>query len=336
MIKGDTMDEEGFRKFLEERKIDKDTIEASVNLIREFDDFLKKKKTETPSVEDFYEYSAHLISGGENTPENYVALLRYGLFTHNNSLYVAAMEVFDGSEVMENLSKRLCEEFGEDFRNEIFGNLPLPPLGLHPLEKPEYTKKLIPRLEDNLGDRCAEFLNLGLRDRYEEWRKPDRERFLESKNIDEFLRNKRERYIKALEEHHKNGSLYFTQEITTEVLEFIRNDPLIEVGVREGDTILVKKIPHMAKEYLAEPDNQKKGYYYCHCPWVKEALLEKEQPISPVFCNCSAGYYRAYWEIVFDQPVEVEVVESILHGDTVCTFKVHIPKDIKEAINSVD
>ncbi|MBU7018961.1 MAG: hypothetical protein HXS44_15740 [Theionarchaea archaeon] len=329
------MDEEGFRKFLEERKIDEDIIKSSITLVKDFNQFLKKKGIETPSKEDFYEYSTHLIDHKKNTPENYVALLRYGFFTHNNQLCIAAMEVLDGREVMENFSKRLSEEFGEDFRDNIFGDLPLPPLGLHPKEKPEYTKKLMTRLEGTLGDSCALFLNRGLRDRYEEWRKPDRERFLKSENIDEFLRNKREMYIKELEEHLKNGSLYFTQEITKEVLEFIKNDPLIEVGVREGDTIRVRKIPHMAKEYLAESDNQKKGYYYCHCPWVKEALLEKEEPISPVFCNCSAGYYRAYWEIVFDQPVKVEVLESILNGDPVCTFKVHIPKDIK-AKNSVD
>jgi hypothetical protein len=328
------MDEEGFRKFLEEQKMDKDTIEVSVNLVRDFDDFLRKRGNtlDALSTEDFYEYSAVLISRGENTPDTYVTLLRYGLFSHNTTMYVAAMEVLDGSEVMENLSKRLCEEFGEDFRNEIFKKTPLPPLGIHPREKPEYTKKLIPQLAENLGvNRCAEFLNQGLRDRYEEWRKPDRERFLESKTIDEFLKTKRERYIKALKEHHEKGSLYFTQEITADVLEFVRNDPMIEVGVREGDRILVKKIPHMAKEYLMEPDEQKKHYFYCHCPWVKEALLESEQPVSPVFCNCSAGYYRAYWEIVLQQPVEVEVVKSILHGDPICMFAVHLPKDIVEA-----
>jgi hypothetical protein len=327
------MDEEGFRRYLEKNKIEKHTLEASISSVREFDDFLKKKGNiiDTASKEDFYEYSDHLISQEQNTFEPYVSILRYASFINNNDLYVGAMEVLDGREVMENLSNRLREEFGEDFRNKIFENISLPPLGLHPKKKPEYTKKLIPRLQETLGDkRCAEFLNQGLRDRYEQSRKPDREKFLKSKDIDEFLRNRRHEYIKELEEHHKKESLYFTQEITREVLEFIKNDSLIGVGLREGDRIIVKKIPHMAKEYLAEPDEQKKKYFYCHCPWVKEALLESEQPIPPVFCNCSAGYYKAYWEIVLDQPIEVDVVESILDGGDVCTFAVHLPKDIVE------
>ena len=328
------MDEKNFREFLEKNKIDKDTIETSVKAVKEFDDFLKKRGNtiDTSGAEDFYDYSAYLISRGENTFENYVSILRYGRFSNNTDLCVAALEVLDGSEVMENLSKRLCEEFGEDLRNEVFKGMSLPPLGMPPKKKPEYTKKLLPRLIENLGiTRCAEFLNKGLRDRYEQWRKPDREKFLKSKNIDEFLKNRRQEYIKELEEHHEKGSLYFTQEITKEVLEFVKDDPLIEVGVREGNRILVKKIPHMAKEYLMETDQQKKQYFYCHCPWVKEALLESEQPISPVFCNCSAGYYKAYWEIVLDQPIKVTVLESILRGDPICTFEVLLPEDIVEA-----
>ena len=328
------MEEEKFREFLKKYEKEKDTIEASINLIKDFGNFLKKKGTtiDDASTEDFYEYSAYLISQGQNTFENYVSILRYGVFAKNTELYIAAMEVFDGSEVMENLSKRLVEEFGEDFRNEIFEDVPLPPLGLHPEKKPEYTKKLIPRLEESLGvNRCAKFLNQGLRDRYEEWRKPDREKFLKSKNIDEFLKNRRLEYIEELEKLHKEGSLYFTQEITDAVLEFVKNDPFIEVGVREGDQIIVRKIPHMADKYLREPDEQKKHYYYCHCPWVKEALLESQRPVSPVFCNCSAGYYKAYWEIVLDQPVEVDVVKSILSGDSICEFAVHLPRDVVEA-----
>jgi hypothetical protein len=328
------MDEGGFRIFLEERKAKKEEIEASIKDLRRFDDFLKKKGStvDRASSEEFYEYSAHLIGHEKNIYETYSSILRYALFTDNKDLYVATMEVFDGEEVMRNLSKRLTDEFGEEFRNEIFEGISLPPLGIRPQKKPAYTKKLISRLEKKLGTaRCTEFLAQGLRDRYEEWRRPDRKKFLQSKNIDAFLENKRRGYIEELEQHCKNGTLYFTQRITKEVLEFIKNDPAIEVGIREGDTIITKKIPHMAKEYLEEEDEQKKRYYYCHCPWVKEALADSSRPISPAFCNCSAGYYKAYWEIVLDQPVNVEVLGSILNGDPVCTFAVHLPKDIVDA-----
>jgi hypothetical protein len=184
-------------------------------------------------------------------------------------------------------------------------------------------------LENKIGtEKCGKFLNRGLRDRYEESRKPDREKFLKVKNIDEFLTQKHKEFVATLENHHKNGTLFFTQEISKEVLDHVRNDPHIESGVREGHKIIVKKIPHMAQEYLAEEDEHKSRYYYCHCPWVKEAFKESDKPISPVFCNCSAGFYRAYWEIVFDQPVQVDILESLLMGDSSCKFVVHIPASV--------
>jgi hypothetical protein len=223
----------------------------------------------------------------------------------------------------------LANEFDQELRDYVFEGIEVPPLGISPEEKPVYTKKLVARLEEKIGtEACAEFLNPGLRDRYEESRKPDREKFLNAKNIDEFLTQKHTDFVDVLEGHHKNGTLFFTQEITKEVLDHVRNDPYIESGVREGNRIIVKKIPHMAKEYLAEEDEQKKRYYYCHCPWMKEAFKESDKPISPVFCNCSAGFYRAYWEIVFDEPVQVDVLESLLMGDSSCKFAVHIPESV--------
>jgi hypothetical protein len=327
------MDEKKFRKFMEKNNAEKEAIEKSIAHVKEFDDFLKERGTtvDRASAKDFYRYSAYLVEQGKNTLEAYLSMLRYGLIA-NTALYVAAMEVLDGREVMENLSNRLTDEFGEDIRNRVFEGISLPPLGISPEKKPEYTEKLLPRLEKILGiERCSQFLNKGLRDRYEQWRKPDREKFLKSKNIDEFLKNKRSEYIQEMEKHFEEGTLHFTQEITGPVLEFIKNEPHVECGVRKGDIIVVRKEPYNAKEYLRETDEQKKRYYYCHCPWVKEALLKSSQPVSPVFCNCSAGYYRAYWEIVLDQPIEVEVVKSVLSGDLMCEFAVHLPRDVVEA-----
>lgn len=329
------MDTDGFIKFAEEQKFEKSVIDASIRNIQDFNHFLQKSKKDidSASYDDFYEYSTHLISTRTNTPDNYLGILRYGYFKKKNDLIIAAMEVLDGSEVIENFSQRLINEFGEDLRDKIFKGIDLPPLGLHPKKKPAYMKKVVQKFEEKVGTaQCAQFLNKGLRDRYEEWRRPDREKYLKSKNIDAFLEDKRRGFIGELKKHYKEKALFFTQEITREVLEYVKNDPHIETGVREGDIIIIKKIPHMAKEYLQETDEQKKRYFYCHCPWVKEAFRESIKPISHVFCNCSAGYYKAYWEIVLGQPVEVEVLESLLTGAPSCRFAVQLPKDIVQIV----
>lgn len=325
------MDIKGFKQFAEEKKFKKSVVDASVRSILDFNQFLQnsEKDIDTASYDDFYKYSAHLIRTRRNTPDNYLGILRYGYFTGKKDLIIGAMEVLDGSEVIENLSALLVREFNQNFRDEIFKGIKMPPLGMHPEKKPQYMRKLIQRLEKKINsERCARFLNQGLRDRYEEWRKPDREKYLKSENIDVFLKNRRGEFISELEKHCNEKTLFFTQEITQEVIEFVKNDPLIESGVRSGDVIIIKKIPHMTKHYLEETDTRKKRYFYCHCPWVKEAFLESDKPLSPVFCNCSAGYYKAYWEIVLAQPVEVEVLESLLNGDSICKFAVHLPHDV--------
>ena len=322
------MDTDGFRKFLETRKLREEVLETSLKTMQDFDAFMQKKgkSVEAVSRKDFYEYSKNLIDTQQNTSDSYVCILRYGYFKNLKELIIAGMEVLDGSEVVENFSKRLASEFNTELRDYVFSGTDIPPLGISPEEKPEYIRRLVARLEKKIGtEECARFLNRGLRDRYEESRKPDREKFLKSNDIDDFLEQKHKDFVAELETHLKNGTLFFTQEITKEVLEYVKSDAHIESGVRDGDKIIIEKIPHMAKEYLTEEDAQQKRYYYCHCPWVKEALRGLAKPVSPVFCNCSAGFYRAYWEIVFDQPVRVDVLESLLNGDSICKFAVHIP-----------
>ena len=322
------MDIDGFRDFLSSRKIDKKVIESSIATLKDFESFLQRngKDIENVTRKDFYGYSNYLIKSGKNTLDNYISILRYGYFKKIQELIIAGMEVLDGREVIKNFSDRLMNEFSKDLRDRIFDGVEIPALGISQEEKPRYMQKLVARLEENVGvEKCAQFLNKGLRDRYEEARKPDREKFLKSKNLDLFLKEQHRDLVAELETHLREGTLFFTQEITKEVVEHVRNNPYIEGGFRQGDKIIIEKIPHMAKEYLAEKDEHKKRYYYCHCPWVKEAFKESEKPLSPVFCNCSAGFYRAYWEIVFGEDVRVDVLESLLKGDSICKFAVHVP-----------
>ncbi len=321
------MDIAGFKKFLTERKISEDIIDYSVKTVEEFKEFIKKngRDIDNATRDDFYEYSDHLVRSKQNTYEKYVSLLRYGNFAKNRDLTITGLEVLDGSEVFTNFYNRLKEEYGETLRDKVFDGFEMPPLGLRPGQKPAFTKAIISRLEKALDTaKCREFLNKGLRDRYEEWRKPDHDQFLKCKNIDEFLAWKRKKFNEELEQHYKNGTLFFTQEITTEVLEYVKNHPHIETGVREDDRLLITKIPYNAKEYLKETDLNRKRYFYCHCPWVREALPEGGTPIPSIFCNCSAGYYRAYWEIVLGKPVKVEVLDSVLKGGLECRFVVYL------------
>ncbi|MFW9852100.1 MAG: hypothetical protein ACFFDS_04110, partial [Candidatus Thorarchaeota archaeon] len=158
-----------------------DWIEKAISNLQEFQIFLSKRKKSFQDMKqgDFYEFSNYLIENNKNNSVAYESIIGFGHFTNNKNLVIWGREVFDGKEVMENLSKRLTEEYSKEFRDEIFQNLDVPPLGIDPKIKPDYTKKLITRLVKKIGEEEAEkFLAKGLRDSYYEWRKPDRELFL--------------------------------------------------------------------------------------------------------------------------------------------------------------
>ncbi len=97
-------------------------------------------------------------------------------------------------------------------------------------------------------------------------------------------------------------------------------------GVLEGNRVVATKIPKSGHllDYLREKDRAKRRQLYCHCPRVKENL-KSSVTISPIYCYCGAGFYKGIWEETLQEPVEVELLETVLQGDEVCRFAVHLP-----------
>jgi len=96
-------------------------------------------------------------------------------------------------------------------------------------------------------------------------------------------------------------------------------------GIKKGNTIIATKIPKSGylTEYLEEGDTEKKRAVYCHCPRVRDAVKSGTE-ISPTYCYCGAGFYKGIWEYILQQPVQVEVLESVLQGDDVCKIAIHL------------
>ncbi len=335
---GDSMVLDEFNNYLQERELNTDQIKVAIDILKEFSQFLAQhdKSIENAIYDDLHAFSAYLIENEKNSFDNYVSLLRYGHFKKNNELIIASMEILDGSEIFENFSKRLTEEFGSDIRDAIFSDLEVPPLGLHPQKKPEITKQLIERfLAEADREDCIEFLSQGLRDKYTESYRRPRELFLEAGNLDKFLQVKHQNFVKTLEKHFQEKTLFFTQEVDELVIDYVKRDQTIEAGVREGDQVIISKIPYMTKQYLEATDEKNRRYYYCHCPVFREALQEEDQPVDPIFCHCSGGYYKNFWEAVLEQPVKVELRESVLSGNEVCKFALTLPPGVLEKESSL-
>jgi hypothetical protein len=327
------MNADGYRKFLKTRNLSPETAESAVDVVAALEDYLStagsSTSLEAATVEDVHAFSEKLIAEGGNTPEAYMALLRYGMFIKNRALYVTALEFLDGAEAFGNLYSRLGEEYGEAIRDRYFENVTVPPLGTPNTKKPALVQAVLDRFEAADPEACRRLLSHGLRDLQDEWFQDAKTEYESCRDLDEYLAKRAERFVAELAKHQAEGKWWFVQEITDEVIDFVRKHPEVASGVREGNVVYEAKIPYMAKEWLAETDPEMKRYYACHCPWVRESLRKGDVRVSPAFCQCSAAFHKKPWEIIFGQPVHAEVVESILRGDDRCRFAIHLPDSVE-------
>jgi hypothetical protein len=322
------MDRAGFRQVLEQRKVPTDQIERHLSLAERFEQWAQEQGiSEPPTSEDVRAFSALLMKENLNTEDNYVALARYGRFLKNNSIYVGVVELLDGSEALEGLYEKLGQSVGEQKRDEIFAGIEIPPLGTPSSRKPMITQAVMERLERLVDpETCQAILSSGLRHLEDAWYLEERTKYAECGGVDAYLERNGQDFLAQLEQIRDEGGLYFAQPITDEVLDFVRTHPEIAQGVREGNVVYEVKIPYMAQAYLSETDERLKRYYYCHCPWVRESLKEGEVRVSPTFCQCSAGFQKKRWDVIFGQRLRAEIVESVLKGDPWCKVAIHLPE----------
>jgi effector-binding domain-containing protein len=110
------------------------------------------------------------------------------------------------------------------------------------------------------------------------------------------------------------------------VIEFMDRDPgWGERPLREGTVIYSSKAPRNLRGYESAKDEAEKKRAYCFCPLVRNHL-ERGMPFT--FCYCGAGWYRQQWEGAVGKSVQVEIVQSILKGDDICQFAIHLPVDL--------
>jgi hypothetical protein len=327
------VDKEGYRKYLTDREhpIPEPEIVEATKTVERFEAYLKEvgKTLETATGREVNEFSKLLIDENLNTYTNYVALSRYGQFIKNMDLYLAVLELLDGAEVMNVLNERLREHVGEKKRDEILPTNKLPPLGLPPKEKVEVTREILKRMTKALSpEDCKKVLLDVAHGLPRDFRKEEREKYLKAGTIDEYLREKRANAIAELEKHRDEGTLFYNQYITDDVVNFVKCRPDVLSGERRGNTIYHTKIPYMVQEYLDATDDRVKRYYACHCPWARESILNDDIEVSSEFCHCSGGYTKQPWEAALDRPLEIDMVKSVLKGDLECSFTIHLPDDV--------
>ena len=112
--------------------------------------------------------------------------------------------------------------------------------------------------------------------------------------------------------------------LNNEQMKLLRKKGWGSAGKLEGNTILSTKIPKEFHKYFKTKDLQKKKYYYCHCPRIRDLFLNNEKLIDVNYCYCSAGFTKDIWEYILQKKVRVEIIESLMKGDDVCKIAIYI------------
>lgn len=318
-----------FRKHLEGRGLSVEIIDFSMTAVEEFEEYLRKNGTpfDTASPGVLRDYVSSLMEADKNSLERLVALARYCSFARKNDHLVYLVSLFGARNVLPDIGERLAAIAGDETRNRVFEGFELPPLGSSQEAYPRLTKTIMDRMEAELpAQTCRNILTWNYHQVPIEAFKERKKRFEKADSIDDYLKDEHRRLVEELEGHMKEGRIWYEQEITPEVLEFVKANQEICTGVRHGDRIYVTKIPFAPKQYLKEKDPTKKRYHACHCQLARTAIRDGNPKISRNFCYCSAGYEKLHFDAIFGEPVETEVLESALDGDERCRFANKIPK----------
>ncbi len=320
--------ERGFREYLKGRKLGTEQSEFAVSTVKEFEEYLENKGTafESADMDRLKDYLSLLIDTDKNSMDRLVAIARYCSFAKKNDYYVYFTSILNARDVLPGIGERLASIAGEEVRRRVFDSFELPPLGVPPDDYPKLTERIVSRLKAELpAATCREVLTFNYHGVPTEAFKEKKERFEKARSIDEYLKEEHKRFVEELTRFMEDRRIWYEQEITPEVVEFVKSNQEIQTGVRHENKIYVRKIPYAPKKYFEEKNPALKRYYACHCPLARTAIRDGRPRIPAVFCYCSGGFEKLSFDVIFDQPVEIELLESVLKGDTKCRFAIIIP-----------
>jgi hypothetical protein len=133
-----------------------------------------------------------------------------------------------------------------------------------------------------------------------------------------------DRQVAILQKHCDEKRIWFEQEITQEVVDLVKNNPEMQSAVIKDGKLYTTKIPYDGKHMMAETDARKRRYYACHCPFVREAILNDTVKIDPDWCLCSAGFSKFQFESTLGYPLKAKILQSVLLGDEICRFELDL------------
>jgi hypothetical protein len=327
------MKESLLRNLYENRGYTKTAADEAVGSVESMEKWLSLRylSFDTSGANEIAGYMSELISSGNNKLPVILALARYYHLIENHKGYIYFTKVLGGIGVIENIKKRLKAYTDETTCSLVFKNLDEPPLGSPPEEIPAFTAEFMKRLKESLKPDVYQKVLAGNNHGIpKEAMLGEKEMYKKAASLDEYLKGRHERKVAELQEFCDAKRVWFEQEITQDIVDYVASNQEILSAVRDGDTLYVTKIPFDGIKYLRTDDPILKCYYACHCPFVRERILdENNENVSAEWCYCSAGFAKFPFEVILNTELDIEMLQSPLKGDPVCRFLISLPSGIK-------
>ena len=320
--------EKEFRTFLERRPQEKEKMEFFVKIADDFEATVSLSGSAEEKEQALKRYLQENVAGSEEAFLRLVALVRYLAFIDEKELITYILTLAGTLGVLEHIMKSAKEIAGEEVTGQVFENIEPLPTGT-PYEKyPPLIQRLMEQMTQTVDEKTACRIMAGNHHEIPDESKWDeRDRFNElGRDIDAFLKDYHERKVEELDTCRRENKLWYETVITQEVVDFVRDDPEVLGGVREGNEIFVTKFPYNAPAFLKETDPLMKRYHACHCGFARSSIIDGTAKIPRLWCACSGGFNKHLFDVIYGKPTEVRVVESVLTGDNRCRFAVPIPE----------
>jgi len=322
------MVKEGFDEHLRSKGSDEKAVQKAVSYAEELEAHLASLGTGIEDIDEkaLDQYVHHLIDQRENSPERLVAMARYLTYCGRPDLFIYLATILNSYGILPLVEKRVLDLLGEDKCEAIFHGFEMPPLGT-PMEAfPALTRRIVSRMEGELTpEQCKEVLTYNYHEIPRMTFEGKKERYQAAESLDEFLAGEHDLLVEELTECLRTGKVWYEQEVTQKFVDHVVDDQSLQTGVRKGDRIIIRKVPFDPKRYYEEKDPVMRRYLYCHCPLVRSSIKNGKHPVSSTFCHCSAGFTKLPWDVIFDEDVKVEVLETVLDGGESCVFSVLVP-----------
>jgi hypothetical protein len=317
-----------YRERCRVRGLDAAAVDAAVAAVEALEADVKDSDG-TPASISLAEVERHIASltaRGEADPSTIVALARYFVVAGVDAIAIRLLAYLSPIGVLPAMAERLCLLKGEAVRDRVMARVAIPALGSPPEAYPPSTAAFANALEEELGEAHArQVLMWNVHGISAEAFAEEREHYLAAASVDEWLAGFHERQVAVLARHAADATIWYEQKITPRVVDYVQRNPEILGGVRDGDRILVTKIPYDPDRYLVTDDPVERRRLACHCPLAASTISATGADVPAIWCACSAGYEKFLFDVVFGEETEAEVIESVLVGDERCRFAVKIP-----------